>query len=78
MRFLPVTLPFFSFSSSAVSLTDVFLRKFLDDLVFEELEDFLVLPPDDFFDERLLDLDLLPSSTTLIQFYILCFVVNTT
>ena len=44
----------------------------LDELVFEDLEDFLELLPEDFFDE-LLDLDLLPSSTSLIQLYILCF-----
>ena len=60
----------FNLSSSAPSLTDVFPKQLLDELVFKELEDFLELLPDDFFDELLLDLDLLSSSTSLIQFYI--------
>ena len=55
----------FSFSSSALFLTDVFLKELLDDLVFKELEDFLEVLPDDFLDELLLDLDLLSSSTSL-------------
>ena len=63
----------FSLSSSALSLTDVFPRQLLHDLVFEELEDFLELLYDDFFDEILLDLNLLLSSTPLIQLYILYF-----
>ena len=68
----------FSLSSSALSLTDVFPRQLLHDLVFEELEDFLELLYDDFFDEILLDINLLLSSTPLIQLYILYFWVNTT
>ena len=72
MRLLPVTLPFFSFSSSALFRTDVFPRELLNDLVFEEFEDFLELLPDDFFDKLLLDLNL-PSSASFIQLYILCF-----
>ena len=68
----------FSFSSSTISLTGVFPRELLDDLVFEELEDFLELLPDDVIDELLLDLDLLSSSTSLIQLYIFCFWVSTT
>ena len=39
----------FGFSSIAL-FTDIFPRGLLDDLVFEELDDFLELLPDDFFD----------------------------
>ena len=39
----------FSFSSSALYLTDTFPRELLADLVFEELENFLELLPGDLF-----------------------------
>ena len=68
MRILPVTLPVLVFLPVlSLSLTDLFPRELLDDLVFEELDNFLELLHDDFFDELLLDLDLLSSSTSLIR-----------